>query len=158
MINYSLTVLIENLYPDIFHPPLPKGVVSMKPLEMLTTLSTKELVAVITSCATSFPNTASWLTAIKDLPVPPAESSAALIALMPRIARVELLQESQMKELAELRSRSALAIQRWYELSVLGSNECWTEWEGRLSNVEKRLRREEGYHARESKENQAYNT
>ena len=128
----------------------------MHPLEILTTLSTKELLAIITSCATSFPTTASRLTAIKDLPVPPAESSAALIALKPRIARVELLQESQGKELAELRSRSASAIQRWYELSVLGGNECWTEWEGRLSDVEKRLRREEGYNAREAKENQAY--
>lgn len=155
---YSLIDHIDSSYPDVFHPPLPQGHVSYHPPEVLTTLSTKELLAIITSCATSFPTIASRLIAIKDLPVPPAESSAALIALKPRIARVELLQESQGKELAELRSRSASAIQRWYELSVLGGNECWTEWEGRLSNVEKRLRREEGYNAREAQENQAYST
>lgn len=71
---------------------------------------------------------------------------------------MELLQESQGRELAELRLRSASAMQRWYELSVLGGNECWTEWEGRMSIVEKRLRREEGYSAREAKEMQVYST
>ena len=70
---------------------------------------------------------------------------------------MELLQETQGKELAELRLRSASAIQRWYELSVLDASECWTEWEGRLSNVEKRVRREEGLAAREAEASQAYN-
>ena len=71
---------------------------------------------------------------------------------------MEMLQESQSREMAELRLRSATAIQQWYELSVLGGSECWTEWEGRISNVEKRLRREEGFSAREAKENQVYST
>ena len=71
---------------------------------------------------------------------------------------MELLQESQGREMAELRLRSASAIQSWYELSVLDGNECWTEWEGRMSNVEKYLRREERYSAREANEKQAYST
>lgn len=58
--------------------------------------------------------------------------------------------------MAELRTRSARAIQRWYELGVLGESECWTEWEGRLVEVEKRVRREEGRMAKEVEEDEAY--
>ena len=58
--------------------------------------------------------------------------------------------------MADLRARSARAIQRWYELGVLGQSECWTEWEGRVMEVEKRVRREEGRMAKEVEEEQAY--
>lgn len=95
---------------------------------------------------------------MKDLPIPSAESSAALIALKPRLARLELLQESQEREVAELRLRSAAAIKRWYELEVLGGSECWIEWEGRMTEVEKMVRRKEGLQARELKANEAYTT
>ena len=71
---------------------------------------------------------------------------------------MELLQESRGKEVAELRARSAIAIQRWYELGVLSASECWTEWEQRVSNVEKRIRRKEGQHAREVEESKAYDS
>lgn len=71
---------------------------------------------------------------------------------------MEVLQESQGRELAELRFRSASAIRRWYELNVLGASECWTEWEGRMSNVEKRVRRAEGQSAREAEASSLYNT
>ena len=79
------------------------------------------------------------------------------MTLKPRIARVELLQETQGRELEELRLRSASAIQRWYELSVLGASDCWTEWEGRMSGVEKYVRREESQSAREAEASQVYN-
>ena len=123
-----------------------------------TTLSIPEIFAIIRSSATSYPTTASRLTSIQDLPIPSAESSAALIALQPRVTRLELLQESQGRELAELRLRSAAAIKRWYELGVLGGSECWTEWEGRVTSVEKLVRREEGLRARELEANEAYKT
>ena len=70
---------------------------------------------------------------------------------------MELLQESQGRELEELRLRSASAIQRWYELCVLGVSDCWTEWESRMSNVEKHVRREEGCSTREAEATQIYN-
>ena len=123
---------------------------------MPTTLTTAELLAIVNSCATLYPTTASRLNAIKDLPVPPAESSASLIRLQPRLAKVELLQDSQAREMAELRTRSASVIQRWYEIGVLGQSECWAEWEGRLGNVEKTVRRREIHDAKEEKENEIY--
>ena len=67
-----------------------------------------------------------------------------------------MLQDSQAQEMAGLRARTGAAIQRWYELGVLGESECWTEWEGRIVNVEKRVRREETQQAQEAKENAVY--
>ena len=115
-----------------------------------------EILAIVDSCATSFPSTASRLNAIKDLPLPSAQSSASLIELSPRLAQVQGMQESQAKQMAELRTRTASAIQRWYELGVLGGSECWTEWEGRLANVEKKVRRAEIRMAGEQKERDTY--
>ena len=123
---------------------------------MPTTLSTAELIAIIVSCAPSFPTTASRLIAVKDLPIPPAKSFAALIALQPRLAEVELLQQSQAKEMAELRARSARAVQRWYEVGVLEEGECWSEWEERCVEVEKKVRRAEMHATQEAKEKEAY--
>ncbi|KAL2050482.1 hypothetical protein ABVK25_009316 [Lepraria finkii] len=134
-------------HPDLFQPTAS---------DVPTTLSTSELLAIISSCATSYPTTASRLNAIKDLPIPSAESSASLIELHPRLANVELLQKLQAREMAELRTRTASAIQRWYELGVLGESECWTEWEARVANVEKKVRQEEICQAQEAKESQTY--
>lgn len=78
--------------------------------------------------------------------------------MKPRLARLELLQESQEREMAELRLRSVAAIKRWYELEVLGGSECWTEWEGRMTEAEKMVRRHEGLRARELKAKEAYTT
>ena len=86
---------------------------------------------------------------IQDMPIPPAESSAALIDLRPRLAKMELIQDSQAKELADLRLRSAAVLQRWYEVGVLGAGECWAEWEERVLNAEKSIRREETARARD---------
>lgn len=98
----------------------------------------------------------SRLTSIKDIPIPSAESSACLIALYPRIARLELLQDSHAKEVADLRLRSASVMQRWYEFGVLGGGDCWTEWEGRVANVERRVRQEEVLRAKEKIATDAY--
>ena len=78
------------------------------------------------------------------------------MALHPRMAKLELLQESQAKEMAELRLRSASIIQRWYELGVLGGGQRWTEWEGRVANVEKVVRQEEMHHAKKMEIEGAY--
>jgi hypothetical protein len=72
------------------------------------------------------------------------------------MAQLELLQESQAQEMAGLRSRSASVIQQWYELGVLGGGECWTEWEGRVANAEKVVRREEMYRAKRMERAEAY--
>lgn len=84
------------------------------------------------------------------------EASLSLLALQPRLAELNLLQEEHERELADLRLRSAAVIKRWYELGVLAAGECWVEWEGRVTKVEKKVRREEAWHQRENKINEGY--
>ena len=84
------------------------------------------------------------------------EASVSLISLQPRLAQLDLLQASHAREVEDLRLRSASILQRWYALGVLGGGECWTEWERRVTDVEKRIRREEAHHAKEIKTDEAY--
>ena len=91
--------------------------------------------------ASAYPSTASRLTSILDVPIPPAELSAQLIDLQPRIAKVEALQAAQNADIAELRERSAAIIQRWYAVDILRAGESWAELEGRVEQVEQKVRR-----------------
>jgi len=95
----------------------------------------------VTASASSYPSTASRLTSIRDVPIPPAELSAQLIDLQPRIAKVEALQAAQNSDIAELRARSAAVIQRWYTLDILQAGESWAELESRVEQVEQKVRR-----------------
>lgn len=61
-------------------------------------------------------------------------------------------QDEQAREISELRVRTARVLQRWYEVGVVGSGECWAEWEGRLEDVEREVRRREVI--RERRENE----
>ncbi|KAI4135766.1 MAG: hypothetical protein LQ347_000401 [Umbilicaria vellea] len=131
-------------FPDLFQPTAPE--------EIPISLTTAELLAVVSSCASTYSIAASRLTTLQNSPIPAAEHSASLIVLEPRLAEVELEQRLQAMELAELRSRTAAIIQRWYELGVLGGGECWTEWEGRVETVEKNIRQKEVIQAQETLE------
>jgi uncharacterized coiled-coil protein SlyX len=95
----------------------------------------------VTASASSYPSTASRLTSIRDVPIPPAELSAQLIDLQPRITKVEALQAAQNSDIAELRTRSAAVIQRWYTLDILQAGESWAELESRVEQVEQKVRR-----------------
>jgi len=75
------------------------------------------------------------------VPVPPAELSAQLISLQPRVAKVEALQVAQNAEIAELRERSAAVIQRWYTMDILRAGDSLAELEGRVEQVERDVRR-----------------
>ena len=141
-------IMIDKAHPDLFQPATRA--------EVPTSLTSSELLAIISSCATSYPTTASRLTAMRDSPLPSVKSSASLIALLPRLAQMELRQESQGREVAGLRLRTASVVQGWYELGVLAESECWSEWEGRLNVVESRVRRGETLKAEESRANEAY--
>ncbi|KAI9780547.1 MAG: hypothetical protein M1839_006665 [Geoglossum umbratile] len=131
---------LHAIYPDLF--------LSL-PLEQIpTSLSSSNLLSIVLSSAPLYPTTVSRLTSILDVPVAPAESSASLMALQPRISKVEVLQEIQSRELAELSRRSAEVLERWYRISVLGGGECWAEWEGRVARVEREARRQEAMRER----------
>ena len=136
--------MLDDRFPDLFHktPPhdIPEG------------LSTRTLASIVLSYATAFPETASRLTSLNDLPIPDAESSAALIELQPQMDRLAQTQAEQAAVVSELRVRTARVLQRWYEIGLLGSGECWAEWEGRLEEAEREIRRKEAFKERRENE------
>lgn len=106
-------------------------------------MTVQNLASIVLSYASAFPETASRLTSLNDLPIPDAEASASLVELQPRLDRLAQVQEEQAKEVSELRTRSARVLQRWYEIGLVGGGECWVDWEGRLEEVDREVRREE---------------
>jgi hypothetical protein len=75
------------------------------------------------------------------VPVPPADLSAQLIELVPRIAQLEAVQAVQDAEIAELRARSAAVIQQWYTNDILRVGDAWADLEGRVEQGEQKVRR-----------------
>ncbi|MCJ1311581.1 hypothetical protein MMC25_005254 [Agyrium rufum] len=115
-----------------------------------TTYSRTEKLSIINSSATLFSTTASRLEAIQDLPLSSAETSVALAALQPRLQKLQQIQQKHAEDISELTYQTASLLQRWYELWIVGGGDCWSEWEERLTTVEKIVRREEGRRSREA--------
>lgn len=139
---YGLTVkskVIKDLlqlhsqYPEIFQ--------STTSPEVPTSLSLSTQQAIILASPSAYNLTASSLTSVMDVPVPSAESSIQLIQLKPRLAKAKLRQETQTKEISELRGNTARILQRWYTLHILGVGECWSDYERRVQELERGVRR-----------------
>ncbi|KAL8900419.1 MAG: hypothetical protein Q9207_005709 [Kuettlingeria erythrocarpa] len=137
-------------YPTLFHPS------SSEVDAASSMLSTEEISAIVIAHAPLYPLTASRLTSIRDVNIPSTSLSTQLIALRPRLSQLARLQDVQSQEIAELRARSAKAVQRWYELGVLAQGECWAEWEGRMEQCEKKVKRLEGGRRKVLEEKERY--
>ncbi|CAD0040063.1 unnamed protein product [Aureobasidium pullulans] len=87
--------------------------------------------------------TAARLTSLQDTPVPNSSALAALVELHPRLERVATRQDDQQLSIAQLRHQSLALLGRWYHLGIIGMDDCWTEWEARLMDQEKLVRRAE---------------
>jgi hypothetical protein len=134
-INPTIVLILceDARYRDIFLPaanPRPPS-----------TLDGSTIQSIVLAHASSFPETLSRLTSVRDLPIPPASASADLVALQPRLEKVQEVQRSQIREVAELRARSARLLERWLEVGVVGQGEVWAEWEERVRAVERGVRR-----------------
>lgn len=141
--QFQLTKSLDDRFPDLFQNTpaheIPEG------------LTTRTLASIVLSYATAFPETASRLTSLQDLPVPDPQSSAKLIELQPQLDRLAQTQTEQAAAISELRIRTARVLQRWYEVGIVGNGECWAEWEGRLEDMEREVRRREvAKHRREN--------
>lgn len=134
----------DDRFPDLFRPTPPQSVPE--------NLTTQNLASIVLSYASAFPETASRLTSLNDLPVPDAQASASLVQLQPRLDQLARTQKEQVREISELRVRTARVLQRWYEVGLVGSGECWAEWEGRLEDVEREVKREEVVRERRARE------
>ncbi|KAF8429163.1 hypothetical protein EV426DRAFT_635432 [Tirmania nivea] len=128
---HLLTPLPQHLFPP--NPALLSSS-SLPPAEKLST---------ILATSTAYQTFSSQLNSIMDSPIPNPNTSIELISLIPRVNKVGLLQEAQMKEISELRKRSARVLERWYLVGLEGGNECAAEWEERTGVVERGLGRVE---------------
>lgn len=106
-------------------------------------LTPKEKYISVNACAPMFPSTLSRLHLLKELPLPPAEATASLLSVKSRLARAESVQDTFATDVAELRLRSVLLLQRWTKVGVQAAGHCWANWEERLMDVDKVVRRAE---------------
>lgn len=127
-----IAMAIDTRFPDLFQ--------TTPPTQLPATPDEQTIISIIFSYATAFPETASRLTSLKDLPIPPASDSAALASLQPRLDKLAAEQAEQTREIAELRTRTALLMQRWLEVGVVGGSEVWSEWEERIEAAERKIR------------------
>ena len=81
--------------------------------------------------------------------VPDSTPLAHLAGLQPRISQLQAKQEALVREYGDLRTRSATALERWYETGVLEMGERWADWEERLRDCEILVRRKEAAKKRE---------
>lgn len=131
--------LLGNQHPTLFSPT-PATNASVLP----TQLDLDAIRSTVLSFATSFPSTASALTAAtseSDSPVPDTAASAQLAALIPRLTGVEAVQVAQEAEIAALRIRSERVLRQYYEERVLAYGEWVASMEGTFEKVEARARR-----------------
>jgi hypothetical protein len=117
--------------------------------EQTNTLPLAPQAALVLAHAQLYSRVSGQLQSLQETSVPDPASASKLRELQPRIEKAAARQQQQANELAELRSRSAAAVERWYESGILGMAERWAEWEERMRDVEIVVRRLEAMKKRE---------
>jgi len=117
--------------------------------EQTNTLPLAPQAALVLAHAQLYSRVSGQLQSLQETSVPDPTSASKLRELQPRIDKAAARQQQQANELAELRSRSAAAVERWYESGILGMAERWAEWEERMRDVEIVVRRLEAMKKRE---------
>ncbi|KAI5867548.1 hypothetical protein GGS23DRAFT_592854 [Durotheca rogersii] len=130
---YAELLRLYKSHPTLFRPP--------PPFKPPSELSADAVRAIVLAAASSYPATASALTAISDTPVPDPAQTAALAALLPRMKAIEAIQLAQAAQVAELRARSEAVVRRWYERDVMGYSSFVAGVEGRVERAERHVKR-----------------
>ena len=103
----------------------------------------------VLSHSTLYTSSSSHLQTLQTLRTPPASQSANLINARPHLEQLKKRQEAIDIEIQELRGRSAKVLEWWVKTGVVGMGELWEDWEGRVKNVEREVRRVERQEADE---------
>ncbi|KAJ9645842.1 hypothetical protein H2199_002885 [Coniosporium tulheliwenetii] len=120
-------MLVQSRHADLLNPPESPEVSEAQP-----GLGAPHKLAMVLAEAPLYPATASQLTSLDDIPIPPTESFASLIALHPRIAAVATRQNQQARQIAYLSKKSAQLVLKWHKIFIIGQGRCWVEWDNRL--------------------------
>lgn len=137
-------IVLASTYPDLFSTAPISGLPKSEDLGTLA--------SIVLAHATLYPETASRLSSLQALQVPPAEQSSKLVSLIPRLQQVKEEQHQIQGDVRELRERSARCLEWWVKIAVVGMGDVWEDWEGRIADVERNLVRWE----RRAKEEQGY--
>lgn len=108
------------------------------------------LAALVLSHTQLYQRLSTQLASLQDSSVPDPAPASKLQSLQPRIEKAAARQDEQARELAELRLRSATAIEQWYTAGIMDMGERWAEWEERVRDVEILVRRMEAAKRREA--------
>lgn len=77
-----------------------------------------------------------------DPTIPDTKHSLTLMNLLPRLEALTATSIAQADAVTELVRASASVVARWHQIGIVSSSECFAEWEARLMQLEKRLRRQ----------------
>lgn len=113
------------------------------------TLPPASLAALVLSHTQLYQRLSTQLRSLQNSSIPDPAPASKLQSLQPQIEKAATRQDEQARELAELRLRSAAAIEQWYTAGVMGMGERWAEWEERVRDVEILVRRMEATKKRE---------
>jgi hypothetical protein len=102
--------------------------------------------------ATLYPETASRLSSLQTLHIPPADQSSKLVSLMPKLEQLQQEEKNLQDEIRDLRERTARCLEWWVKIAVVGTGDVWEDWERRIADLERNLVRGE----QRAKEEQGY--
>ncbi|KAF2440146.1 hypothetical protein P171DRAFT_489920 [Karstenula rhodostoma CBS 690.94] len=104
-------------------------------------LDTEERAVMVVERAPQFATTASQLKTLEDQQIPSTDGFTQLAKLLPRIAEAEDRHLQQALQISHMRKKNGLLVQRVKQVQFLSAARCWTEWQGRLQNVQKTIAR-----------------
>lgn len=93
--------------------------------------------------STLYTTTSAHLQTLQTLKIPPAEQSASLLDAGTRVEELRQRQAMVNADIEELKGRSARLLEWWVKNGVVGMGELWEDWEQRVKDCERAVRREE---------------
>ncbi|KAK5944811.1 hypothetical protein PMZ80_002012 [Knufia obscura] len=142
----SLVRMIDSLrreYPELFPSTSNSAHTSSHDLTPTPKHDLSHHATEVLSHSTLYTSTSSHLQTLQTLRIPPASQSANLLNAAPRLQQLRKRQEEVDSEIAELKGRSANVLEWWVKTGVVGMGELWEDWEGRVRDVEREVRRVE---------------
>ena len=134
-------LLLHRQHSELFHPT--NGPQSVPP-------GNTSLAQILLAHEQLYKTTTSQLKQLDEIKsIPDSAPLAKLATLQPRISQLQAKQTDLVREFGELRAKTAMALERWYETGVLEMGERWADWEERLKDCEILVRRKEAAKKRE---------
>lgn len=93
--------------------------------------------------STLYTTTSAHLQTLQTLKIPQAEHSASLLDAGTRVEELRQRQATLDTDIEELKARSAKLLEWWIKNGVVGIGELWEDWEQRVKDCERVVRREE---------------